>query len=275
MPKKNGNIKYYVTVHDLAPFKIRGIAATSNSLKLKLFAKRSCLRADKVIAVSKATQKDVIDIFKIPEKKVIVSYNGGLPTEFTSDCLVKKVCKLEKEKYFLFVSTIEPRKNLITLIKAFEKYLENTNSNIKLVLVGKKGWKCKSIFNAIENSPYKEQIILPGYVSDEEKAWLYQNAVGFIFPSLYEGFGIPILEAMAYGVITITAKNSSLCEVGGDAVLYMQNEKDTEELSQLMNKVVSMKKEEKTIFRKKMEKQVRKFSWDKNADEIMKLIMQN
>ena len=275
LPKKNGNIKYYVTVHDLAPFKIRGIAATSNSLKLKLFAKRSCLRADKVIAVSKATQKDVIDIFKIPEKKVIVSYNGGLPTEFTSDCLVKKVCKLEKEKYFLFVSTIEPRKNLITLIKAFEKYLENTNSNIKLVLVGKKGWKCKSIFNAIENSPYKEQIILPGYVSDEEKAWLYQNAVGFIFPSLYEGFGIPILEAMAYGVITITAKNSSLCEVGGDAVLYMQNEKDTEELSQLMNKVVSMKKEEKTIFRKKMEKQVRKFSWDKNADEIMKLIMQN
>lgn len=275
LPKRISNIKYYVTVHDLAPFKIGGIAATSNSLKLKLFAKQSCLRADKVIAVSKATQKDVIDIFKISEKKVVVSYNGGLPTEFTKDYCEKKVNKLEKDKFFLFVSTIEPRKNLITLIKAFEKYLNNTSSNFKLALVGKKGWKCKNIFSAIENSPYREQIVLPGYVSDEEKAWLYQNAAGFIFPSLYEGFGIPILEAMAYGLITITARNSSLYEVGGDAALYMQNEKDVDELSRLMEKVALMKNEEKVAYREKMERQIKKFSWDKNADEIMKLIAQN
>lgn len=275
LPKKINNVNYYVTVHDLAPFRIKGVAATSNSIKLKLFAKKSCERADKIIAVSNATKQDIVEIFKIPKEKVTVSYNGGLPSDFEKIYRLQGIDGIQKEKYFLFVSTIEPRKNLLTLIKAFEKYIDKTKSDFKLVLVGKKGWKCKKIFSAIENSPYRNQIILPGYVSDEEKGWLYENAACFVFPSLYEGFGIPILEAMAYDVLTITANNSSLYEVGGEAALYMENTMDADELCMLMEKVVLMNDEEKLRYRRKMKKQIEKFSWDKNAREVMNIILRN
>ena len=144
-------------------------------------------------------------------------------------------------------------------MKAFEIYKEKTNSSMKLVLAGKKGWKCDSIYYAVEKSEYKNDIVMPGFISDEDKAYLLSNATAFVYPSLYEGFGIPILEAFAYDVPVITANVSSMPEVAGDAAFYIEEPFDANALSRLMINVSNISEEEKEILSDKMKKRLRMF----------------
>lgn len=278
LPRKvSKNTKYYVTVYDLALFKFKGIGATRNTIRLKLFAKSACKKAEKVIAISKATAKDITEIFKIPKSKISVSYCGGLPTEFSAlmvDCTkeVNPVLKFN-ENFLLFISTIEPRKNIITIIKSFEKYIDDTGENTKLVLAGRRGWKCDEIYDVIKKSKYRNRIIMPGFISDKDKAYLLSNAKAFVYPSLYEGFGIPILEAFAYGVPVLTAKISSMPEVGGDAAYYIENPTDINGLANLMKHVVNLDDNERKKIQERMKRQLRMFSWEKNANEMMEIFV--
>ena len=148
------------------------------------------------------------------------------------------ICKTLKidNPYFLYVGTIEPRKNLITLLKAFSKFKKSLNSDIKLIIVGQPGWKTGAFYNHLEQNQYKRDIILTGFVDEEALPQLYSHATAFIYPSEYEGFGLPILEAMACGAPVIAARNSSLTEVGGDAVHYFET-KDAHDLCKSMEKV--------------------------------------
>lgn len=272
----NKKTKAYVTIYDLALFKLKDVGETKNTIRLKLFAKSACKRAEKVIVISKATANDVENIFEINKDKIAVSYCGGLSEGYTT----KRTCNMDavnnclnfKEDFFLFISTIEPRKNIITIVKAFEKYIERTNSDYKLVLAGRKGWKCDDIYKVIENSKFRDRIILPGFISDDDKLYLLNNAKAFVYPSLYEGFGIPILEAFAYGLPVLTANISSMPEVGGDAAYYVEDPMDADGLSILMEKVSHMNDSEKKKLKTKMEQQLSKFSWGKNADEMMEII---
>lgn len=176
-----------------------------------------------------------------------------------------------EENFFLFLGTIEPRKNICTIVRAFEEYVDTTASSMKLVLAGKIGWLCDDVLEMIKNSRYHRQIVLPGFISDSDKAYLLRNAKALVFPSLYEGFGIPILEAFAYGLPVLTARVTSMPEVGGNAAIYITDPLDVHALAEQMRKVMQLNEQDKDDMKAEMKKQLAKFSWDKNAKEIMQV----
>lgn len=263
-------VRYYVTIYDLSLFIYEGIGQKDNLLKLKLFARKACKTAEKVIAISSATAKDIKKVFNIDENKIVVSYCGSPETAKPYDISEVNDKLLFEKDFFLFISTIEPRKNVNTIIKAFEEYSDKTGYDKKLIIAGKRGWNCDSVFEAIDQSRYKDRIILPGYISDDDKSYLLSKAEAFLYPSLYEGFGIPILEAFRYKLPVITSNVSSMPEVGGDAAFYIDDVYDYRELAQQMIRVDNITDRKDLEIR--MQKQLDKFSWEKNAEEMMKII---
>lgn len=276
LPYKVKGVKYVVTVHDLAIYKFKRIGEIKNTILIRLFGKRDCQKADSVIAVSNATAKDVEEIFSIPNRKIKVCYNGVADSseiEYSIDN-VRAIIKEQKD-YLLFISTIEPRKNIERLVEGYEKYRDEfEESYVKLIIAGKKGWNCEKIYSRIEDSKYSHDIIMTGFVNEDEKKYLYENASCFVYPSLYEGFGIPVLEAFLYRVPVITTGVSSLPEVGGDAAFYLSENGDAMELAELLGYVRKMGLNDRKKLNDKMLKQVGKFSWKKCADETMKVIME-
>lgn len=272
LPNRVSGTKYCVTIHDLAIFKFENI---SNSKKPELFKKRiiqSCLNADKIIGVSYATANDIIEITGVKKEKVCTSYNGGI-SETKTDFIPNDINPIIQfdEKFFLFISTIEPRKNIITIIKAFERFIDNTNSEMKLILAGKRGWNCDEIYLAVKQSRYSDKIIMPGFISEADKIYLLKNATVFLYPSLYEGFGIPILEAFEYNLPVITSRTSSIPEIGGNAAFYIDDPMDIDGLARHMENIICFDDEKLRSLYRDMEKQLRSFSWEKNACEIMQI----
>lgn len=280
LPKRSKytkKVKYILTVHDLAIKKLKTVGSLKNTLTQKIFLRKSIVNADKIIAISEATKKDIIDIYNIKKDKVKVIYNGTNAKE-AEDLERENVEKIEEKlkikgiPYILFVSTIEPRKNVETLIKAFEYIKQKQKSKLKLIIVGKLGWKYKEVLKLYEESKYKEDILMAGYVSKEEKNYLYKNAKCFVYPSLYEGFGLPILEAMANKLLVVTSDNSSLTEVGGNAAYYYKNVLDYKELSEKIIEVLKVGKEEKQRRIDEGLEMVKKFTWDKCGEETLNLL---
>ncbi|MGC1247731.1 MAG: glycosyltransferase family 1 protein, partial [Spirulinaceae cyanobacterium] len=170
--------------------------------------------------------------------------------------------------YLLFVSTIEPRKNITTLIAAFNYLKEKHKIDHNLLLVGRKGWRYQPIFQAIANSPWNKHIYHLDYLSDELVALLYKKADVFVYPSHYEGFGLPVLEAMTLGTPVVTSNTSSLPEVAGDAALLV-NPNDPIELAESILKVISDRKLRDNLIQKG-QKRAKLFSWERTAKETLK-----
>lgn len=219
-----------------------------------------------VIADSKATEKDILKFTNIPPEKiqtVYLSYDEKNMYPDKSD-----ISNLISGEYFFFVGAFEKRKNLFRVIEAFDVVAEK-NKDIKLAIAGRAIWdNSNEVYNKANSSPHKDRIVFMGYVDDDAKRKLYSNAEGLVFPSVCEGFGIPVLEAMACGCPVITADNTSLPEVGGDAAIYV-NAYNTEQLAYEMNHLLNSKslREEMT---KKGFIQKNKFSWDKTAEQVEK-----
>ena len=214
--------KIIVTVHDLTFFIFPEKFTIIKRLFFKFFVPWFIKKADKIIAVSNNTKKDILRYFKIREEKIAVTFES-IPEYYRRDILPGNEM-LEKygisRKYFLFVGMIEPRKNILTILKAYKK-IEN-DLEADLVIVGKKGWYFKEIeeyFESLKKEGLKNNIIFTGYVSEPELKYFYKNALIFIYPSIYEGFGLPPLQSMACGVPVITSNTSSLPEVVGDAAI--------------------------------------------------------
>ncbi len=280
LPKNNTNIKYVLTIHDLALFKFNYIGSNYNTIIQKLIVKNSCVNADKIIADSKSTKRDIIKIFKINPSKISVIY-PGLPNEDMinkinlknikqSEQIVKNKLNI-KNNYILYLGTIEPRKNVDLLVKAYEECKRKYNVNCNLVLAGGLGWKYKSTLHLIKKSKYRKSIILTGYISNEDKYHLYRCAEMLVYPSIYEGFGIPIIEALSMKLPVITSYVSSLPEVGGDAVKYIYNVKSYKELCNNIMSILNLNnKERKRIITLGLE-QSKKFSYKTCAYKILKL----
>jgi glycosyltransferase involved in cell wall biosynthesis len=149
--------------------------------------------------------------------------------------------------------------------------LARNEPTVQLVLAGGVGWGMSNVLEKIKRSEFKNRIIMTGYVSEEEKAGLYENTQGFLFPSLYEGFGIPILESFSYGVPVITAKNSSLPEVGGDAAIYIEDAMSADELAKSMKLILNASEFDRNTMSKKAIQQFSKFTWKKCSKEIFDL----
>lgn len=244
LPKKSKHYKTVVTIHDLAFAKFKGICTFNNIIIQGLFAKKSCRIADKIIAVSNSTKQDIVDLYKIKQDKVVVIYNGESPYTYSEELKgTEKYLSFCKKfgidrKYLLFVGVIEPRKNIINMVSAFEHYKDKYNSDIKFVIAGGAGWKYEPIFKKINESKYHSDIILTGYISGEEKENLYRNATALMFVSLYEGLGLPILEALSVGVPVITSNVSSMPEVGGDCCYFVNNPADCVEIFKALEKAM-------------------------------------
>ena len=280
LPRRNyytKDIRYVLTVHDLAIHRFGNIGDRKNTIIQKLYLKKSCNEADNIVADSISTKQDIVSILKVDKDKINVVYLG---TNFNNDCKLSE--KEEKsilnkfnvsdKNYLLFVSTIEPRKNIVTLVKSFE-LLKSKNKKLKLILAGGLGWKYEEIIKAIDNSPYKGDINLAGYISREEKEYLMHNCKCLVYPSLYEGFGLPVLEAMNKGAIVVTSNNSSIPEVGGDAALYYDNVYDEVELANTIQKVLDMNNKERSKYVKKGLLQSKKFTWEKCYKETLNNII--
>jgi glycosyltransferase involved in cell wall biosynthesis len=219
------DIQVTVTIHDLAFKKFPETFPKVLLGKLNMLLAVALHRADKIIAVSEATRVDIHRYFPhIPAARVRV-----IPHGFAADFFLPAAAPAEMESvlsphgltpgdYVLYVGALQPRKNLVRLIGAFEQ-ARTKAPEMRLVLVGKRAWLAEEILRAAETSPDRAAIHLPGQATFEElRAW-YQGARLFAFPSLCEGFGMPLLEAMASGTPVLTARNSSLPEVAGDAAL--------------------------------------------------------
>ncbi|MBR6046451.1 MAG: glycosyltransferase family 4 protein [Ruminococcus sp.] len=275
LPVKTGKGKYVVSIYDLAMYRFKDINGLFKRIKHKVIIPLSCRRADKIITISRASAEDIHELLNVRKSKIAISYLGGLSRKSSGKLEFNSSMKPElniKGRFILFISTIEPRKNIITLIKAFEEYLDRYHdSDLYLVLAGGRGWKCDDIYRTAETSRYRDRIIMPGFISDEEKQYLLSSAAVFAYPSLYEGFGIPVLEAFEKQLPVVTTRVSSLPEVGGDAAFYIDDPHDASALAAQLRRALTLTESERADLNKRTERRLKKFSWEKNADEIMRV----
>ena len=243
--------------------------------QLKIWGRYSIKKAKKIITISESSKNDIIKAYGVSEARVEVVYPG-----------IKQVLSMTdlKEKfgisssYILFVGTLQPRKNIARLIEAFStlvlssKYKEESIKDLKLVIVGKKGWKYEEILKAPEKFGVKERVKFLDFVENEDLPGLYKNALCFCLPSLYEGFGLPILEAMQYGCPVITSNVSSLPEAGGDAALYC-NPEDVDDITKNLKLITENLKLREEMIKKGYE-QVKKFSWEKTARKTLDVLQE-
>lgn len=274
------DMKFVVTIHDLAIEKLKTVGSLKNTIIQKLFLERSIMAADEIIAISEATKKDIVDIFNIDEAGIKVIYNGSkLGDNFElskeQEKAIEKKFRIKQDvPYVFFLSTIEPRKNVETLIKAFNYIKRKEDIKLKLIIAGGLGWKYEEVLKLYKASDYKDDIIMPGFISKEEKKYLYEHAKCFVYPSLYEGFGLPVLEAMEGRAIVITSNVSSLPEVGGSSAFYFNNVYDYAELGNKILEVISLSEEERKTHVDAGLAQVAKFTWDKCAQATLKVFKQ-
>lgn len=270
--KKYSNLKRVVTIHDLIPVLFPNLHYTSSFIE-EIIA--SIGKDDYAICVSENTKKDLIKYAPhINPDHVFVSLLAASKSLFYVCENVEKFNSLKErynlpDKYFLSVGTLEPRKNTDIVIRSFIKFIkENQINDLSLVLVGTKGWDYDKIFDEYNNAnELKDKILFTGRVPDEDLASLYSHAHSFYYLSLYEGFGLPPLEAMQCGVATVTSNTSSLPEVVGDGGI-MLDPKDEISLRQTMydlynDDLLRQKYAQKGLERSKL------FSWEKSANDLV------
>jgi glycosyltransferase involved in cell wall biosynthesis len=260
------NIKRVTIIHDLTPIKFPQWHKRLSRNLQKIFLPSILKRASLIITNSENTKKDLSETYPFTKEKVVRIYPGTDPFF----CLDRNEIVHHKEPFFLSVGTIEPRKNFSLLLDAYQLFREKSNFNHSLIICGGKGWKNKIFYQKLKNHSFKNDIKILGYVNKKELKKLYSTTTAFIYPSLYEGFGFPVIEAMSCGAPCIVSNRSSLPEVGGDAALYFNPESASELCSQMIQLSNSNELQNELIA--KGFKQIIKFSWKDFATNIEVLL---
>lgn len=258
-----------ISIMDLSFIHFPQLFAKKDLYQLVSWTKYSVKNAKAIFTISQSSKDDIIDIYGVDDNKIFVTYpgikEGSNGKILTMDDLRKKF-GIDKN-YILFVGTLQPRKNIIKLIEAFSKI---ERENLILVIVGKKGWLYEDILSAPQKFGVLERIKFLDFVEDKDLPSLYQNATCFVLPSLYEGFGLPVLEAMKYGCPVLVSNVSSLPEAGGDAAIYF-DPKDANDIKEKIEKVISNPKLRSEMI-EKGKLQIKKFSWEKTARETLRVL---
>jgi len=265
--------KSVLTIHDLSFLRYPEFFSGRKNFWHKALAIRPLVeRADKIVAVSENTRQDLMTLFNLPPEKVITILSGlnELPRPEALETEAWLKAKDLVPGYILYLGNLEPRKNIVGLMKAYEDLRRTHPERMeKLVLAGATAWKTKDIERARRASSYKDDIRFLGYVSPQEKAILYARAGVFAYPSFYEGFGFPPLEAMSFGLPVITSNISSLPEVGGDAVLGV-DPYDLPALSQALDSLLSDEQLKRELGSRGLERS-RQFAWPTSAQKYLEL----
>lgn len=272
IPPFRAKSRSVITIHDLN-FLLFPHFLTKDSARYYGQIDQAVRRSDAIIAVSKATKADIMRLLGVPESKIRVIYEAASPTfrQLQDPDLERQVQRRFgiRTDFLLFVSTIEPRKNVPTLLRAFRQFLDDYRLDVQLVLAGQKGWLFEEVFELVTELDLEEHTLFVGRVSSEELLWLYNVSQALVAPSIYEGFGLTPLEAMACGTPVIVANTSSLPEVVGDAGIKIDPYK-ADEIAVAMWRVLTDSELRQSLIEKGL-KRAAFFSWDKAAQETLDL----
>jgi glycosyltransferase involved in cell wall biosynthesis len=263
-----------VTVHDLGYLRYPEAHRANDRRYLHWSTRWNARQARAILADSAATKADLVLAYAAPAQRVHVVYLGrdeSLVPEQNPDVIAAARAGYGiGERYVLYLGTLQPRKNLARLIEAFARVRAGSASGLQLVLAGRRGWQYDDLFRQVEKLDLAGQVLFPGYVADEDLAALYSGAMGFVFPSLYEGFGIPVLEAQGCGVPVMASNNSSLPEVAGDSALLV-DPLDVDAIAAAMARLIAEPELRAELTRRGFEN-VKRFSWEKCARETLAVI---
>lgn len=271
------NVKLVLTIHDISFNFYPQFVKYSDLLFLKTLIPRSLKTAAKIIAVSRFTKSEIEKYYRIPSEKIAVAPNGIDFDLFNRDIDRKKLEETRQkyklpEKFILYIGTLQPRKNIPVLVEAMKIFYEKYNpQDIKLVIAGNRSAHNfdPDIDESIKKYNLQDKIIFPGWIDEEDKPALYKLAGCFVFPSLYEGFGIPIVEAMAAGVPVVSSDKSSLPEAGRDGAVFANPEKPGE-FAEKIHEVLSDENLRKNLI-EKGKKAAKNFSWQKTAEKTLEV----
>ncbi len=277
---------YHATEHLLMPLRHVPTVLTVHDLVYRLFPQHHkplnylflnaamplfVRRANAIIAISETAKRDLVNYYHLPASKIQVIYEAAAPhfRTVSQEAIARVRSKYRlPERFILHVGTIEPRKNLSRVLEALE-VLQARGVKVSLIIVGSKGWLYEGFFRRLEASPVREAVLLPGYVPDEDLPAVYGAAELTIVASVYEGFGLPILESMACGTLVVSSNRSSLPELGGDAALYF-DPYSVEEMAEAIGKILG-DQELAQAMRERGTVQAARFSWARAAEETMAL----
>ena len=262
------NSKKITTIHDIIPLKLPH-TTLDNKKNFYNKVKKAIKDSDKIITISEYSKKDILETFDVSEEKVVNCYQSYyLPDYLINANLRVDKFKLKKGDYFLFVGNIEPKKNVGRLIQAFlnlDRFCYK-----KLVIVGRKAWLWEELLKGTKKAIKKKKIILLDYVTREDLIALYKNACAFVFPSLYEGFGLPPLEAMACKCPVITSNITSLPEVCKDAAIYC-DPYSVISIQNAMGKILNLSEEERDLLINKGLERVEFFNENDYKNRLLKV----
>lgn len=253
-----------VTVHDLGYKHFPEAHPRQQRLYLDFTTRYSAWRAQTILADSQATARDLTHFYGTPDSKIEVVYPGVEAPMIRADAPTMQKYDLP-ERYFVFIGTLQPRKNIARIVQAYQQYYESVESPAELVLAGGKGWLFDEAWvRGVEG------VRLIGYIDDDEKGALLANALGLVFPTLFEGFGFPVIEAMQCGTAVIASTTSSLPELAGDAALLV-NPTDISAISLAMIQLASDAQLRGRLIAKGSE-QAKKFNWEVAASQTLKIL---
>ena len=272
MPITNSPAKKVAVVHDLMvkifPENYSFIMKTYLSIFFKKIKK-----ADAIVTVSQTTKNDIIKYLGYPEEKIHVIYCG---VDEKYDLLKPKITNDEEKrvdlnkKYLFYIGDMRKNKNLLTAVKAFDKLYNENKEDIYFYIAGRKAYQYEEIAEFIKDKEIRDRVIFLGYVSDEFKIKLYQNALCFIFISLYEGFGIPIIEAMKCGTPVITSNCSSMKEIAGESALLVE----PNSIKEIVESIKILEdEEERTKYIQLGKKCAEGFTWEKSAQKMKQVLL--
>jgi len=268
--------KSAISVLDVSYIRYPEFFKKSDLNQLTNWTRFSIRKARKVFTISQGSKDDIIKEYGIPGYKVAVTY-PGIKKVSSIKYKVLSMGELKKKygvggEYILFVGTLQPRKNIARLIEAFSRVSRSSLilNTLSLIIIGKKGWLYEEILEAPKKFNVEDRVKFLDFVPDEDLPSFYKNALCFILPSLYEGFGLPVLEAMKYGCPVITSNISSLPEAGGDAALYV-DPLSVNDITKNLELIINDQELRKKLIEKGYE-QVKKFSWEKTARETLRAL---
>jgi glycosyltransferase involved in cell wall biosynthesis len=263
-----------VAVHDLSFLHFPSHIKKSHLFFYKRYTPKFLARAKTIVTVSDFSKQDIIKHYKMPGEKINIVYSAAKEIFKPVAETVKEEVKnkyTEGKEYFIYIGAIHPRKNLLTILKAFSLFKKRQQSNFKLIIAGRLAWKNDKLTESLKTYKYKEDVIMTGYAEETELVNLLASAYCLVYPSLYEGFGVPPVEAMQCNVPVITSRSSSMQEICGDAALYA----DPQNHTAIADKMMQVYKDEtfrKGLIKKGMD-MCKKYSWDRTAELLWQTII--
>ena len=263
-----------LAVHDLAFLHFPSFIKKSHLLFYKKYTPKFLNKVKSIVTVSEFSKRDIITQYKTNADKINVVYNAAKeifhPLDIEEKFAIKKKYTEGKE-YFIYAGAIHPRKNLMNLLKAFSAFKKRQQSGLKLVLAGRLAWKYESFIKSLQLYKYRSDVILTGYLEEEELVKIIGAAYAMVYPSLWEGFGVPVLEAMSCDVPVITSLHSSMQEIGKDAALYADanDHKDIADKMMLLYKNENLRNEMIV----KGRKITQQYKWNKTAELLWQSIV--